>query len=99
MMPIGLLPKTLLTLLALFGVTILVVAGFLAWSIDQTLTAEFQGDGKDLAEKCLRFASLRSEDRARMGDESRRKAEREFDERLVVRKYLDCLRELEGTKP
>ncbi len=50
MRPYGLLPRTLLILLGLFGVTTLVVAGFLTWSIDQTLTAEFQRNGKDVAE-------------------------------------------------
>src|SRR5580693_7834770 len=50
MRPYGLLPRTLLILLGMFGVTILVVAGFLTWSIDQTLTTEFQRNGKDVAE-------------------------------------------------
>jgi glycosyltransferase involved in cell wall biosynthesis len=51
-------------------------------------------DGADLADKCKRFASLSPEQRARMGDASRRKAELEFDEEFVVQKYLQCLREL-----
>jgi PAS domain S-box-containing protein len=46
----GLLPRTMCILIGLFGVTILVVAGFLTWSIDQTLTAEFQRNGKDIAQ-------------------------------------------------
>ena len=50
MRPYGLLPRTLLVLLGLFGVTILVLAGFMTWSIDQTMTAEFQRNGKDVAE-------------------------------------------------
>lgn len=50
MKPHGLLLRTLLILLGLFGITILVLAGFLSWSIDKTLTDEFQRNGKDLAE-------------------------------------------------
>src|SRR5262245_697251 len=46
----GLLPRALLILVGLFGVTILVVAGFLTWSIDRNLTAEFQSKGKAVAE-------------------------------------------------
>jgi PAS domain S-box-containing protein len=46
----GLLPRTLLILIGLFGVTILILAAFLAWSIDQTMTAEFRRNGKDIAE-------------------------------------------------
>ncbi len=52
------------------------------------------GDGADLADKCMRFAALADDDRARMGSASRAKVEREFDERLVVQKYLECLRPL-----
>jgi glycosyltransferase involved in cell wall biosynthesis len=51
-------------------------------------------DSNDLAEKCRRFAALSNDEQARMGQASRRKAEREFDERLVFDKYLDCLRPL-----
>src|ERR1700736_168678 len=50
MRPYGLLPRTLLILIGLFGFTILILAGFLTWSIDQTLTAEFRKNGKDIAE-------------------------------------------------
>ena len=50
MRPHGLLPKTMLILIGLFAVTIVVLAGFLAWSIDQTLTEEFKRNGKDIAE-------------------------------------------------
>ncbi len=50
MKPYGLLPRTLLMLVGLFGVTILVLAAFLTWSIDRNLTVEFQGKGKVIAE-------------------------------------------------
>jgi two-component system sensor histidine kinase/response regulator len=46
MKPYGLLPRTLLFLVGLFGVTIVVLAAFLTWSIDRTLTAEFQSKGQ-----------------------------------------------------
>jgi PAS domain S-box-containing protein len=46
----GLLPRTLLVLVGLFGVTILAVASFLAWTIDHTLTAEFEAKGRGVAE-------------------------------------------------
>src|ERR1700730_17982665 len=50
MRPYGLLPRTLLILIGLFCVTIVLLAGFLTWSIDQTMTAEFRKNGKDIAE-------------------------------------------------
>lgn len=56
-------------------------------------------DAADLAQKCMRFAALPHDERLRMAMASRHKAEREFDERLVVRKYLDCLNELERALP
>ncbi|VTR94283.1 signal transduction histidine kinase : PAS domain S-box OS=Singulisphaera acidiphila (strain ATCC BAA-1392 / DSM 18658 / VKM B-2454 / MOB10) GN=Sinac_7544 PE=4 SV=1: HAMP: PAS_9: HisKA: HATPase_c: Response_reg: Response_reg: Hpt [Gemmata massiliana] len=46
----GLLPRTLLVLVGLFGITILALAVFLAWSIDRSLTAEFEAKGKGVAE-------------------------------------------------
>ena len=51
-------------------------------------------DSNDLAEKCRRFVALSNDEQARMGQASRHKAEREFDEQLVFDKYLDCLRPL-----
>jgi glycosyltransferase involved in cell wall biosynthesis len=51
-------------------------------------------DSNDLAEKCRRFVALSNDEQARMGQASRRKAEREFDEQLVFDKYVDCLRAL-----
>ncbi|MDB5309227.1 MAG: barA 2 [Gemmataceae bacterium] len=50
MRPYGLLPRTLLIVVGLFGLTILVLAGFLTWSVDRTMTAEFQTQGKIIAE-------------------------------------------------
>jgi PAS domain S-box-containing protein len=46
----GLLPRTLLVLVGLFGVTILALAAFLAWSINRTLTAEAEAKGTGVAE-------------------------------------------------
>src|SRR5580658_7322941 len=40
----------LLIQLGLFAATMLVVAGFTAWSIDRTLTVEFQSKGKAISE-------------------------------------------------
>ncbi len=55
-------------------------------------------NGEDLADKCMRFATISEDARSRMGAASRAKAEREFDERIVVRKYLECLRSLEASR-
>lgn len=46
----GLLPRTLLVLVGLFGVCIIALAGFLAWNINRTLTAEFEARGRGVAE-------------------------------------------------
>ena len=46
----GLLPRTLLILVGLFAVTILVVAAFTLWAINQTMTAEFRSQGAMIAE-------------------------------------------------
>lgn len=54
------------------------------------------GDGADLADKCMHLAALGSDERARMGRASRAKAEAEFDEQLVTRKYVACLRAIEA---
>ena len=48
--PYGLLPKTLLILVGFFAVTNLVLAGFITWSIDRSMTAEFRGKGSVMAE-------------------------------------------------
>ncbi len=56
MKSIGLLGKTLLILSGLFGVAVVVLAGFLSWNIDTTLTTEFQKNGKDIAESIASHA-------------------------------------------
>ena len=54
------------------------------------------GDGADLADKCMRFAAFGPDERSSMGRASRAKAEAEFDEQLVTRKYVACLRAIEA---
>jgi glycosyltransferase involved in cell wall biosynthesis len=51
-------------------------------------------DARDLADKMLRFAELSDERRHEMGRQSRLKAEREFDERLVIEAYLEAVKEV-----
>ena len=46
----GLLPRTLLILIGLFGVTMLVLAAFNIWSLDRILTEEFRSKGAAIAE-------------------------------------------------
>ena len=48
-------------------------------------------DAGSLAEAMVRMARLSRAERARLGAEARRKAETEFDEALVVRRYLEAL--------
>lgn len=48
-------------------------------------------DSADLAEKMMQMLSLPAEVRLKMGRAGRRKAETEFDERLVIDKYLDAI--------
>lgn len=48
-------------------------------------------DAADLAEKMLQFIDLSPEERARMGRESRAKVEREFDEQIVIDRYLEVI--------
>jgi two-component system sensor histidine kinase/response regulator len=50
MRTLGLVTKSLIITLGLYAVTILIVAGFVAWGIDKTLTTEFQSRGKAIAE-------------------------------------------------
>jgi glycosyltransferase involved in cell wall biosynthesis len=45
-------------------------------------------DAGDLAERMLRFAAAPAEQRLEMGRRSRLKAEREFDEKIVLEAYL-----------
>lgn len=51
-------------------------------------------DANDLAEKMTRMLMLPPERRLEMGRAGRKKVECEFDERLVVKKYLDALRDI-----
>lgn len=48
-------------------------------------------DAKDLAEAMLRFCSASDEQRTDMGRQSRLKAEREFDENIVIEAYFDVI--------
>jgi glycosyltransferase involved in cell wall biosynthesis len=48
-------------------------------------------DAGDLAEKMMRIAALSSEKRTAMGAAGREKMVREFDERRVIKRYLDAL--------
>lgn len=50
------------------------------------------GDSGDLADRCARFAAASPAAQGRMGLASRTKAEREFDERRVFAKYIECTR-------
>ena len=54
-------------------------------------------DASDLAEKMERFIALSSEQRAEMGRRGRAKIEREFDEKIVINKYLEVLANVVGT--
>ncbi|WP_072341278.1 glycosyltransferase family 4 protein [Devosia enhydra] len=55
-------------------------------------------DAADLAEKMLRMARASPESRAEMGRQSRLKAEREFDERIVIDAYLKAIDEAMAKK-
>ena len=48
-------------------------------------------DAQDLAEKMERFIALSSSERAEMGRRGREKIEREFDEKIVIAKYVNAL--------
>jgi glycosyltransferase involved in cell wall biosynthesis len=54
-------------------------------------------DASDLAEKMERFIALSSEQRAEMGRRGRAKIEREFDEKIVINKYLEVVANVIGT--
>jgi len=49
---------------------------------------------ESLTKEILRFLSLPIEKRAQMGMKSRKKAENEFDEKFVLKKYLDAIEDL-----
>ena len=48
-----------------------------------------QQDSKDLIEKIEKFLSLSVDERKAMGLAGRAKVEREFDRKIVIKKYLD----------
>jgi len=51
-------------------------------------------DAADLADKMERMIALAPFERAEMGRRGREKMEREFDERIVITKYLEVIREI-----
>jgi glycosyltransferase involved in cell wall biosynthesis len=51
-------------------------------------------DVSDLVEKMEQMLAMNPEARADMGRRGRAKVEREFDERIVIQKYLDAIREI-----
>lgn len=51
-------------------------------------------DARDLADKMAQFVSLTAEQRAEMGRYGREKAEKEFDEQIVINKYLNAIQEV-----
>jgi glycosyltransferase involved in cell wall biosynthesis len=51
-------------------------------------------DAADLADKMAQVVSLSSDARAEMGRRGREKVEREFDEKIVIRKYLEAIEEI-----
>ena len=53
------------------------------------------GDASDLAEKLLCMIAMPPEERELMGQAGRRKMEFEFDEKIVIRRYLEVIRELQ----
>ena len=48
-------------------------------------------DAADLAEKLERVAALSSEERVAMGLRGRAKVEQQFDEKIVIKKYLEAI--------
>jgi glycosyltransferase involved in cell wall biosynthesis len=52
-------------------------------------------DAADLADKMTRFLALTQTERARMGRQSRLKAERQFDERIVIARYLEMVERID----
>ena len=53
-------------------------------------------DPEDLARKMIRFIGLPAGEKARMGSHGRRKMERQFDESIVIGKYLSAIEDLVG---
>jgi glycosyltransferase involved in cell wall biosynthesis len=55
-------------------------------------------DASDLAEKMERIVSLTNAEREEMGLFGREKVERQFDEQIVIRKYLEAIEEVISKK-
>lgn len=55
-------------------------------------------DSKDLAEKMISMYLLNHEERLSMGMHGRKKMEREYDEKIVINKYLDIIKSLTMTQ-
>ena len=53
-----------------------------------------QQDSKDLIEKVERFINLSYAEKKTMGEAARRKVEREFDRKIVIKAYLDAIESL-----
>jgi len=53
-------------------------------------------DAVDLADKMEQMIALSSDARAEMGRRGREKVERQFDEEIVIRKYLETIAEIVG---
>ena len=53
-------------------------------------------DARDLADQMRRVAEMTAEERGRMGRAGRKKMEREYDERIVIGKYVDEIARLGG---
>lgn len=51
-------------------------------------------DASDLAEKMSLILEMSYQERSEMGEKSRRKMEKEFDEKIVIGKYLKCIKEI-----
>lgn len=52
-------------------------------------------DPEDLADKMLQFIQMKHAVRLEMGKAGRQKMVKEFDESIVINRYLDCIRDLE----
>jgi glycosyltransferase involved in cell wall biosynthesis len=52
----------------------------------------------DLADKMIRMATLPPEQRMRMGETGRAKVVREFDEAIVIRRYLKAILQIEAAQ-
>ena len=51
-------------------------------------------DSKDLAKKMEKMLNLKEEERIKMGKKGREKVIKSFDEKIVIQKYLDAIKEL-----